>query len=175
MAVKASIQKLKTYWQEHGNGNSGICNGATDEEINSLKSTYAVKLPEPFIEAFKLCNEDFPSVGYKKEPFMWFGVANTHYSVKTLLEANKDMQEWGEWDKDIIFFYTFDGAFYAALDMRKNSQTEGKVLCVELEAGEFKVWANSYEEWLEMTVNEVLQHGELRVETIEEVLNNNNH
>jgi hypothetical protein len=63
--------------------------------------------------------------------------------------------------------------YYGVLNLDKESSNYGEVLCLCVEDGSISRWANSYEEWFELVVEETLTYGELRISTIESLLSMN--
>lgn len=170
VTVEESLNILKNYWEKQNRGLAARCQGATDEEIETLKTLSDFELPTSFIDVYKLCNEDDSDIKTAEESFMWFGIASVQFSIQRVKEMNQDMSDVDDFYKDQLFFYDWDGTYYAALNIDKNSKSFGKVVCIYLETGFSVPWADSYEEWLEQMVNEVLKSGEVDSGFIEEVL-----
>jgi cell wall assembly regulator SMI1 len=167
--VKEQWQRLFDFYQ-----NSGLlvkkCEGATEEKITEVEKEFGVTLPKAFADSFRICDERYIFNTYEKKG--WFG-EDDHYSLSgmfygyyNLLVTNKEMRIYDEyWKDEWIVFYDYGTWFSAVLDT-----VTGKIYCHEAETGKYVIWANSYEEWLEMAVDEVVKYGELRLETMEKLL-----
>lgn len=171
MTVKQSIDRLKDYAKQQGKDPEVVCQGASDEEIETLKTSFEVGPPESFIDVFKYCSKDDPKYADVRENCsIIFGTSSCQHSISLMKQINKDMSEIDDSFKDQIIFYDWDATYYAVLNMRQDDKSYGKVLCVHLESGIFDVWADSYEEWLELMVNEVVRSGDVDSKFIEKVL-----
>ena len=147
-------------------------NQATEEDIDSLKAALELKFPNDFLDSFRVCNENY-RINNDDEWLSLLG--GNRYILNDINNTNDIIYIYNEfivyndeWEKNWIAFYDWNGNYYAILDT--NETTFGKIYCYSIESGQLQVWANSYEEWLEMAVDEVLEYGELRLETIEAAL-----
>ncbi len=147
------------------------CQGATEEKISEVETTFNIKLPKEFADSFRICDERYILDGSKK--IGWLGeddlysLSNTKYDWYNLLEINKQIRSYAQdigWSRKWIQFYDYGTWFAAVLDTGT-----GKVYCYNIETGEYALWKNSYKEWFEMAVNEVINHGEIKLEAIEKM------
>jgi hypothetical protein len=170
--VKEQWQRLFDFYK-----NSGLlvkkCKGTTEEKIAEFENEFKVILPKAFADSFRICDERY--IFNTSEKKGWFGendvysLNNTKYDWYNLFQVNRQIATYAKdigWNKNWIEFYDYGTWFGAVLDT-----VTGKIYCYEIETGEHVIWANSYEEWLEMAVDEVVQYGELRLETMEKLLN----
>jgi len=146
-------------------------------------------LPESFKKSLKISNGEIEVDTEDQNMSTWFGDWNKLLNCDEIFKLSKDYYAhfskeedifpWNEiygiknipqkWSEKFIVFLDNNCEIYVLLDMREGER-EGQVLIVDIEAGILAFWASSYEEWFEMVVDEVLQYGELRVETMEKLL-----
>jgi len=165
--IKKQWERLFKYYK---NDLEKKCQGVTEKYILEVEMEFEIKLPKEFSDSFRICNERFTLNTSKKKG--WFGehdhysIGETYYGYYDLIEINKNMRVYNEyWKDEWIAFYDYETWFYAVLDTKT-----GQVYLESAEGGNKIVWANSYKEWLEMAVNEVLEHGEIRLELIEKLM-----
>lgn len=145
------------------------CKGATEEELRQAEKELGVNFPKAFSDSFKICDERY--LFGQNGKIGWFGQYD-HFSLNhgygnfyNLIEVNNQLRTYDPTHKEKtkwVTFYTYETWFYVILD------TENEHIYLrEAEDSSYIKWANSYEEWLEMAVDEVLEYGELRLESIE--------
>ena len=167
--VKEQWQRLFDYYK-----NNGLlvkkCVGATEDKIVEVEKEFGVKLPKAFADSFRICDERYILDTFKK--IGWFGehelysLGGMFYGGYNLILTNKELRVYDEkWKDEWIAFYDYETWFYAILDTKT-----GQVYLKSATENEYIIWANSYEEWLKMAVDEVVQYGELRLETMEKLL-----
>jgi len=168
--------KVNTQWERlfkyYKNDITKECKGASEEKIAEFEKEFKVTLPKAFADSLRICDERY--IFNTSEKKGWFGendiysLNNTKYDWYNLFQVNKQIATYATdigWNKDWIEFYDYGTWFSAVLDT-----VTGKIYCYEIETGEHVIWANSYEEWLKMAVDEVLEHGEIRLEVLEKLL-----
>ena len=163
--------------------------GASVEEIKRLEENLSTVLPESFTKSLKITNGEISVDTEDEDMSTWFGDWNTLLNCDKIFKESNDyyihfskeehILPWDEiygiknipqkWSDKFIVFFDNNCEIYALLDMREGDG-KGQVLITDIEAGILAFWANSYEEWLEMAVDEVVLHGELRLETMEKLL-----
>ena len=165
--------KIVSLWERlfkyYENIISKKCKGASEEKILEVEKEFGVKLPKAFADSFRICDERyiFNTPGKRG----WLGESDlysleTCYDWNNLIDINKLYRTLHvDWKDEWIAFYDYGTWFIAVLDT-----VTGKVYCFDNETGERIIWKNSYEEWLEMAVDEVLKYGKLRLEPIEELM-----
>ena len=146
------------------------CKGATEEQIAKAESELGVKFPKSFADFFRVCDERFilkdKSRGFLGKSDI-YPLCNTYYDGFNLIHINKEIRIYDEsWKNEWIAFYDYETWFEGILD----TKTE-KIFLSSTEDIKPVLWANSFEEWFKMVVDEVLEYGELRLETIEKKLN----
>ena len=167
--IKKQWERLFKYYA----GNlSKKCEGATEEKIAEVEKEFGVQLPKAFADSFRICDERY--IFNTSEKKGWLGEHDIYslndrkYNWYNLFQVNRQISTYAKdigWNKNWIQFYDYETWFSAVLDT-----VTGKIYCYENETGEYIIWANSYEEWLEMAVDEVLKHGEIRLELIEKLM-----
>lgn len=169
--VEEEWQRLFDYYEKIGLL-SRKCKGAKEEEIVKFEKKFQVTLPQSFVDSFMVCDERYILDTSKKRG--WFGeddmysLNDTKYGWYNLFQVNSQMATYAKdigWNKKWIKFYDYGTWFSAVLDT-----VTGKIYCHENETGKYVLWAKTYEEWLKMAVDEVLEYGELRLEIIEKLL-----
>jgi hypothetical protein len=165
--VKKQWERLFRYYE----GNlTKKCEGATEEKIIEVEKEFGVTLPKAFADSFRVCDERYIFNTYEKKG--WFG-EHDHYSLSgmfygsyNLLVTNKEMRIYDDhWKDEWIVFYDYETWFYAILDTKT-----GQVYLKSATENEYIIWADTYEKWLEMAVDEVLKHSEIRLELIEKLM-----
>jgi len=167
--IKKQWERLFTYYKQKGLLIKE-CKGATQDDINKLYNEFGLNLPDAFVDSCRICDERY--IFDTNEKKGWIGeddlysLGNTYYDFYNLFVINKEMRIYYEfWRDEWIVFYDNGTWISAILDINT-----GKVYCFDNETGEYVLWTNTYEEWLEMAVDEVVQYGELRLETMEKLL-----
>ena len=189
MSIKNSWERLLSYWKSDKNSTQKIeieCKGAIDIEINKLKELYD-EIPDEYIKSLEICNP----ISDKNENYhSWVDSSGWGYlhdinriiSLTDNWKKHKFFSETGVFDyvygdvsnpknsalEQWIPIYDWNTDYVVAIDML--SKNKGQVIVFCMEDGTLAKWTNSYEEWFELVVEEVLKYGELRVETIESVL-----
>ena len=173
--IKMEVDKnIKKQWERLFKYYAGNlrkkCEGATEKKIAEVEKEFGVQLPKAFADSFRICDERY--IFNTSEKKGWFG-EHDHYSLTSifyggynLLEINKEIRIYAEdWKDEWISFYNYEGWYDAILD----TKTE-QIYLKSTAENEYIIWANTYEEWLEMAVDEVLKHGEIRLELIEKLM-----
>ena len=154
------------------------CKGATKDEIKKLKDNLKLKLPETFIRSLEICNGDVLEETYekkyneeiKKNPYQHIKLGTIElFDINKILEFRYVGEETPEEWIPLAYWY---GTYTIALDTRE--ATFGQVLLAVIEDDLFKVWTNTYEEWLEIVANEVIKYGEVREEMLEQIYKDSN-
>jgi hypothetical protein len=165
--VKKQWERLFKYYES---SLTKKCQGTTEDEIVKVEKEFNVTLPKEFSDSFRVCNERY--VLNTSEKKGWFGehdhysLSKTYYGYYELIEINRDMRMYDEkWKDEWIAFYDYETWFYAILDTKTK-----QVYIKSATENEYIIWANSYEEWLKMAVDEVLEHGEIRLELIQRLM-----
>jgi len=180
MDINHSWDKLIKYWKNQNILDNTKCQGANVTEIEKLKNYYK-DVPESLLKSLALCNNLERVLGIKNENW------GSLYSINYILETSENFSTFEQksvgyyrevlgninnpktaMPKGWIPIYDWNSDYIVAIDML--SKNKGQVIVFCLEFGTVAKWTDSYEEWFELVVNEVLQYGELRVETIEKVL-----
>jgi len=151
-------------------------------EIEKIEKSLNVKLPDDYKKSLKINSKEVV-----KDEFVypWLGSWNTLHDTSEIIKyslRNREMDhevfqirnglsdEYGFWNKKWVIFFDWNMDFLAVLDLREDEKYYGQVLCLCIEDGSISKWANSFSEWFELSVNETIKHGELRVTTIDNVL-----
>lgn len=142
---------------------------ASNQEIDDLCNSIDADFPMSFIRSLEICNgekvEDCESSGD-------FGVLGI-LSISNILRHYDMLVSYNEnWNALWIPFFFWDGKYYAVLDLDENSSTYGKVYCIDNEGYRKApvIWADSYEEWLSWAVNEVIQSGTIKLDSIYKII-----
>jgi len=169
--VSIQWKRLQNYYEKKGLFDK-VCQGTTKEKIAEFESIFGVKLPQGFRESFLICDELYVLNTNAKRG--WFGedelysFGSKKYDWYNIFDVNRQIRSYANdigWSKKWIEFYSYGTWYCAILDTET-----GKVYCYDNETGEYVLWTNTYEEWLKMAVDEVIQYGELRLETMEKLL-----
>jgi len=169
--IKKQWERLFEYYKSKGLLKRE-CKGVSEEKVKEFEEHFNVSLPKDFIDSHRICDEIY--IFDTSEKIGWLGEEDIYsfedikYKWYNLFLVNDQISEYAQdigWNKNWIVFYDYGTWFSAVLDT-----TTGKVYCYENETSEYTLWANSYEEWLEMAVDEVLKYGELRLEVMEKLL-----
>jgi cell wall assembly regulator SMI1 len=189
MSIQQNWDKLIKYWKNH----HGIkyrkdfnCQGATEEEFKNLKNMYDV-VPTDYLDSLKIC-----ATSKDKENNFYYFIDSSGfgqlYGINDIIQKvsnypkNTYISDKGAYQfvsgnlknppmllpKQWIPIFDWNGDYIVAIDML--SENKGQIIVFCMEDSTLAKWTDSYEEWFELVVNEVLQYGELRVETIEKVL-----
>ena len=168
--------KMFEYWKKIES--KPYCNKATNEEIEKFQKTLKLELPNSFVNSLKICNGEKIDILYEKK-YNDLIENNPYEDIKLgiigLFDINKILEYRyiaEDTPNDWIPLAYWYGAYVAILDTRKD--TFGQVLLGVEELGVYKVWANNYEEWLEIVSNEVIKNGEIKEEFLEKIYNNKN-
>jgi len=179
MDVKQTWEKIFLYWKTIES--KPYCQGATTDDIKLLQEKLQLKLPDEFIKSLMICNDEKLDREYEKK-FRMEIEKNPYKKILLgkigLLEIKEIIESYAirlytyceysntpkEWIPLTTHWY---GTYESILDTREG--TFGQVLFSVGEEDMYKVWANSYEEWLELIANEVTVHGEVREEMLEHV------
>jgi len=165
--VKEQWNRLFKYYE---NNLTKKCKGASYKRIIEVENEFNVNLPKSFVDSFRICDERYIFNTSKKHG--WFGehehysIDNIYYDWYNLVIVNREMREYAEyWKDEWIVFYSYESWFDVILDTKT-----GQVYLKSATDDNYIIWADSYEKWLKMVVDEVIQYGELRLETIEKLL-----
>lgn len=168
MTIEENWERLYDYWsKKYPKLSKNKCIGASENELKQAEKELGVNFPKAFSDSFKICDERY-LFGQNGE-IGWFG-QDDHFSIKhtyfdyfNIVQVNKEMRKYDTyWKKEEIAFYTYETWYYFAIDVNT-----GKIYAYKAEEVEGKLFANSYEEWFEIAVDEVLEYGELKLESIE--------
>ena len=157
---------------------------ASTDEIKDLESNLGVALPKSFNESLSINAYEPQDQGFV---YPWLGSFNMMQNPEEIVEITTEnredldyevfedpndlMQEDYEmWSDKWIVIFDWNGNYCAVLDLREDEEFYGNVLCMCIEDGTIAKWADSYEEWFELVVDEVLRYGQLRLSTIENLL-----
>ena len=175
------IAKKEKYWHNDKKvqfTTKTKCKGATELELNELK-TYFLEIPTSLLESLSVCNESNRWFGFNG----WGLLYGSQEIIKTSKSFNNSpMKQGGAYKivepgitnpisllpKEWIPIFDWNGHYIVAIDML--SKHKGQIILISIEDSKVVKWANSYEEWFKMAVDEVLKYGELRLETIEKKL-----
>jgi len=186
--MKSNWEKLFTYWADknakfwHDDKpviftKNTTCKGATIAELKEIENYYKV-IPSKLIESLTICNESNRWFGFNS----WGLLYGTEEMLKVSRSfENSPINSNGSYDnivgkirnpdilmpKEWIPIYDWNTDYRVVIDML--SENKGQIIVVFLEDGTLAKWTDSYEEWFELAIDEVLKYGELRVETIEAV------
>lgn len=180
MTIEENWERLLKYWDSRNIFNDFKCQGASAVEIERVKNYYK-DIPESLLKSLAFCNNFKRALGVENDNW------GELYDIDNMLEASELYPTFGEndagWYSDVlgdikipdtampkewIPIYDWNTDYVVAIDML--SENKGQIIMFGLEWSMIRLWANSYEEWFEMVVNEVLEYGELRPETLEDVI-----
>lgn len=189
MSIQENWDKLLNYWKEHNGtkwGNDFQCQGATKEQLQALKNLFE-EIPEEYLASLKTCavsRDDKGEFYYFIDASGWGQLYGLEDIIKGILDYPKNtyISEKGAYEyvygnvenptmllpKQWIPIFDWNADYTVAIDML--SKNKGQVIVFCLEDSTVAKWTDSYEEWFALAVDEVLKYGELRVETIESVL-----
>jgi len=170
---------LFSYWQQN-EPHFTMCKGAGEEEIKSLETSLCVELPNSLKESLKRCNA-YPETSQKikNSSCLLTGGAGKLFNVEEINESYQEMSLYkffeGEampyehvdngletstrWSEHFIPFYSWNCDVFALLDLRPNSNNYGQVLFEYPESSTLGIWAKSYEEFLQLIADAVIDHG----------------
>jgi len=151
---------------------------ASDQEIQEVESKLDVNLPEDFKESLQINNHETAVDIFL---YSWLGGGNHMLECKDMITFSLDnreldfevfdqhinlTEEYTYWNEKWVIIFDWNMDYLAVLDLREDPKYYGKVLCTDIEFGKIAKWADSYVEWFEIVTNEVLEYGELRLDTI---------
>jgi len=155
MNINTSWNKIFSYWKSSKFKFPPSCKGATYDEIDVLRKGLKLNLPDDFIKSLMICNGDKLDKKFFENKTDSLGVINL-LDTKEILEIppfdNPIPLEW-------VTIAYWDGDFQIILDTRQ--ETFGQILFAVYEEDLFLVWANSFEEWLKLMVEEVIKYGNI--------------
>ena len=187
--MKQNWEKLFTHWASKqiefwNNGKlekfttETTCKGVDSSELDSIKKYYT-NIPNALLESLSICNESNRWLGFNGWGLL-YGTNEILETSKSFVKSPKsDLGSYklvGEgitnpktlFPKEWIPFFDWNGMYIVAIDML--STNKGQVIIVSIENSMVYKWANSYEEWFELVVSEVLNDGELQSDTIEKLM-----
>ena len=128
---------------------------ASDEEINRIEKELDVVLPDSFKQSLKINAKDpiYPFLGGWNSVLKINFMIDFSLSFKTYSISNKKWVVFFEWNMD----------YFAVLNLDTENLNYGEVLCVCPENVNIEKWADSYEEWFNMAVEETITYGELQI------------
>lgn len=171
--------KLFEYRKTHGIRKP--CVGATDEEIKVLINCLDRSIPEALIESLKVCNNTnvFDTDSTKESRCKGTGwLLTTSEIVERVNEKSRRKEVTGDicyydnwlpiytWMPDSEEDDLYDDICEAVIQMDEKSPNYGKVFFWGFSRGP-AIWANSYEEWLEMIVYKTIKNSRLTLEYFE--------
>lgn len=156
---------------------------ASIDAIKDIKTSLGVALPMSFKESLSINAYEPQDQGFvypwlgswnvmqNPEEIIKLSMQNREFEWEVFKETNDLIQEDYEmWSDKWVVVFDWNGDYFVALDLREDEEFYGNVLCFCIEDGSIAKWADSYEEWFELVVDEVLQYGQLRISTIENLL-----
>jgi len=169
--------RMCEYWKIHEPG-FVECSGTSDEEILSSEESLQLKLPDDLKRSLKRCNA-YPSdpKNVKLSSYCMTGGAGHLFPLEIIVSWYKDFNEY-MYDgctyqhidpkltpKDIIWshewlpIYSWNCDVIALLDLRKGIDEQyGQVLYLDQEYSTLGVWAKSYEEFLKLIADAIVDH-----------------
>lgn len=159
-----SMSKIHTLWNklfEHQRkrGFDVSCSGATSEQLDSLINSVKCEIPKSLIESLTICSDEKAEGSYG-----WIDI----YNADLINEFYTRKHLYPEWNVNWIQIYDYDSDYVVYIDMTEGSSKKGQVFCLEAFSElPAKMWVNSYEEWLEIMVNEIIEHDQIRYELFE--------
>jgi len=162
-----------------------VYRAASVDEISTIENSLNVTLPKSFkkrllINAYEPYDKAFI--------YPWLGEWNMMNEPVDIIEQSLDsrkldyevfdnpknlpQEEYEMWSDKWIVIFDWNGDYLVTMDLREEPEFYGKVLCMCIEDGTIAKWADSYEEWFSLVVDEVLEYGILRISTIEKILSN---
>jgi len=166
-------QQWERLFKYYGTKLTSKCEGVKDEDIHKVEKELGVSFPKTFSDSFKICDQRL-LFGSEKEYKGWLGkydlfsIKNSYDNLYNLVEANRKLRIYDPTHREKVnwvVFYTYEFSYYVILDTNN-----GYIYLREAEEMDFIKWADSYEEWFKIIVDEVVKYGELRLETIEELI-----
>ena len=180
--------RMYEYWKIH-EPSFVDCNGINDEEILSFEQSLQLKLPNDLKKSLKRCNA-YPSEPQKvvSSSCCMTGGSGHLFSLETIASWYKDFNEY-MYDgctyehidpkltpKDIIWshewlpIYSWNCDVIALLDLRKGiGEQYEQVLYLDQEYSTLGVWAKSYEEFLKLIADAIVDHGAFNRNDMEKV------
>lgn len=165
---ESSVKRVQTAWdrliKHHKSSGMEICcfKGATPEEIEALQTESRLNIPVSLIESLKICNCNSVIGGLYNirdilEEIHWWkdNVANFYKNMVPIYDWNVVAKIESPDDLN-------DVPYLALIQMDKNSAFFGKVIYSGYPGP--RVWADSYEEWLEQIVDETISKGKVTFE-----------
>ena len=169
--ISIQWERLYKYYQQKDLLNK-VCQSTIKEKIAEFESSFEINFPQDFRESFLICDERYILKTNEKKGWLGenelYSFSSNKYDWYNIFEVNKQIFSFANdigWNKKWIQFYDYETWYSAVLDTET-----GKVYCYENETGINVLWANSFTEWFKMAVDEVIQYGELRIETMENLL-----
>lgn len=171
--------KLFEYWKQHEPDFTG-CKEAGEKEIISLEDSLGIKLPESLKTSLTRCNS-YPNENQKTQNssclltggsgrlFDTNEIKETYHNLNShrffdgealdYMYVDKNLDSNTRWSKYFIPIYSWNCDVYALLDLRPNSSNFGQVLYEYPESDTLGVWAKSYERFLQLIADSILDHG----------------
>lgn len=180
MDINDSWDKLIKYWKSQNVLSTVKCQGANITEIERVKNYYG-DIPDSLLKSLAFCNNFERALGITSSNW------GSLYNIDDMLETSKNFSTFKQENigyykevlgniknpkmampKEWIPIYDWNSDYIVVVDML--SKNKGQVIVFCLEFGTVAKWTDSYEEWFALAVDEVLKYGELRVGTIESIL-----
>lgn len=151
-------------------------------EIENIEKELNVKLPEDYKKSLTINSKEISFNGFL---YPWLGGGNTFLESSEIINFslnNKKLdfevfefrnglsKDYCFWNEKWVIVFNWNMDYLVVLDLREDEKFYGQVLCLCIEDGTIAKWADSFEIWFELAVNEVLEYGELRIVTIENLL-----
>lgn len=162
MIIGELWNRLKDY--RNTNTIDVICYKGRDEDIDALCEEIDADYPMTFIESLKICNGERVKDCDQSKGIVGVLQVSQILEIYDIFMMNDDWNEW--W---IPFWSGYE--CYAILDLDEVSDAFGNVFCVQMHHLKQQYhWADSFEDWLEQSIHEVIANGTLQPETINKLI-----
>ncbi len=169
---------LFAYWKENEPAFTQ-CDSATDQEIIELEKYLQPQLPNEFKQSLGRCN-NYPKdpTDIQKSSCNFTGGGGILFDINTIYELHNEYKEYmydggayGKIDprldpKDIVWshywipIYSWNCDEMILLDLREDIKDQyGQILYLDQEYDTLGICTNSYQEFLELISNAILDHG----------------
>jgi len=177
---------LFRYWEQNEPGFT-MCKGAGEEEIKSLEASLNIELPNALKESLKRCSSNPNKI--EKSSCLLTGGGGKLFDIKEMDESYREMNLYkffdGEamsytkidtklepnttWSKYFIPIYSWNCNENALIDLRPESRNYEQILYEDAEFATIGVWAQSYEEFLKLIADAIIDHGAFNQDDMEKV------